>query len=493
MVAMRHKLASLVLAGGMTLLAGRAHAQTVYNPDGSRSMLGPDAAGPSVVTPAPSTLAPSSDSVGLVPADPLPAPQEERYDIDCDPDIDVCVDPNAQATFDDGYDPNAYQQFEGSLAPYGTWSEDPTYGHVWTPSPAYVGGDFMPYYTGGEWVPTADYGYAWSSEYDWGWAPFHYGRWLFLASCGGWSWIPGTVWGPAWVDWRYGGGYAGWAPLPPHGVIIPAPLAAHGNRSPWRFIVASEIGRRHPTIVPSKVAPSVFARTAPMRNLRTMSLGGVTTHITLGPPVSTVSHDLGHSIPTLNLKSTAPSTLPRQQIIPHAGVGLGQRTYIQSAGIGMHVPNGAARTAGGYSAPVYHSPTTTAPPTYQYGNTTGMPPAYHYNTPPQQAYHQPPTYASPQYHAPVYSSPQYHAPVYSSPPQYHAPTYSSPPQYHAPTYSSPPQYHAPTYSAPQYHAPTYSAPQYHAPTVSAPSTSRPSSPAPVTRSAPSFGGSTHRH
>ena len=27
--------------------------------------------------------------------------------------------------------------------------------------------------------------------------------------------MPGAEWGPAWVDWRYGGGHAGWAPMPP--------------------------------------------------------------------------------------------------------------------------------------------------------------------------------------------------------------------------------------------------------------------------------------
>jgi hypothetical protein len=28
-------------------------------------------------------------------------------------------------------------------------------------------------------------------------------------------WVPGRVWGPAWVAWRSGGGYYGWAPLGP--------------------------------------------------------------------------------------------------------------------------------------------------------------------------------------------------------------------------------------------------------------------------------------
>jgi hypothetical protein len=31
----------------------------------------------------------------------------------------------------------------------------------------------------------------------------------------GWLWTPGTQWAPAWVSWREGGDYIGWAPLPP--------------------------------------------------------------------------------------------------------------------------------------------------------------------------------------------------------------------------------------------------------------------------------------
>jgi hypothetical protein len=48
----------------------------------------------------------------------------------------------------------------------------------------------------------------------WGWLAYHYGRWGFDASLG-WFWVPGTVWGPAWVAWRWGDAYIGWAPLPP--------------------------------------------------------------------------------------------------------------------------------------------------------------------------------------------------------------------------------------------------------------------------------------
>jgi hypothetical protein len=59
-----------------------------------------------------------------------------------------------------------------------------------------------------------DYGNTWVSDYPWGWAPFHYGRWVYDGYYG-WVWAPDEVWGPAWVDWRIGGGVYGWAPLAP--------------------------------------------------------------------------------------------------------------------------------------------------------------------------------------------------------------------------------------------------------------------------------------
>jgi hypothetical protein len=32
--------------------------------------------------------------------------------------------------------------------------------------------------------------------------------------------VPGIEWAPAWVSWRVGGGYCGWAPLAPRGVVV---------------------------------------------------------------------------------------------------------------------------------------------------------------------------------------------------------------------------------------------------------------------------------
>ena len=103
------------------------------------------------------------------------------------------------------------QTFYDELSPYGTWIQDEQYGYVWRPDVDQ--GEFRPYYTNGHWVMT-EYGNTWVSDYDWGWAPFHYGRWV-TDRYNQWLWIPDTTWGPAWVNWRTGGGYYGWAPLGP--------------------------------------------------------------------------------------------------------------------------------------------------------------------------------------------------------------------------------------------------------------------------------------
>jgi len=102
------------------------------------------------------------------------------------------------------------RDFYEPLGPYGYWVDLPNYGRCWYP--AYVGSDWRPYGEGHwEWT---DQGWYWVSDEPWGWATYHYGRWV-LDSYYGWVWVPGTEWGPAWVAWREGGGYVGWAPLPP--------------------------------------------------------------------------------------------------------------------------------------------------------------------------------------------------------------------------------------------------------------------------------------
>jgi hypothetical protein len=98
----------------------------------------------------------------------------------------------------------------------GDWIEVGDYGYVWQPSVAASNTSWRPY-SDGYWAYT-DLGWTWVSYEDFGWATYHYGRWARLSDYG-WCWVPGRdedmEWGPAWVSWRTGGDYIGWAPLPP--------------------------------------------------------------------------------------------------------------------------------------------------------------------------------------------------------------------------------------------------------------------------------------
>ena len=100
-----------------------------------------------------------------------------------------------------------------ALNPYGTWVDVPNYGRCWQPTVAIVDTAWRPYHQNGRWLYT-NCGWYWHSHYSWGGIPFHYGRWHRDVGIG-WVWVPGSVWGPAWVSWRHYDSYVGWAPLPP--------------------------------------------------------------------------------------------------------------------------------------------------------------------------------------------------------------------------------------------------------------------------------------
>jgi hypothetical protein len=118
--------------------------------------------------------------------------------------------PRAQAEVEVNFD-FFYNNISG-----GSWIEVGDYGYCWQPDVAVSNTSWRPY-TDGYWAYT-DSGWTWVSYEDFGWATYHYGRWVRLGDYG-WVWTPGRdsdlEWGPAWVSWRTGGDYIGWAPLPP--------------------------------------------------------------------------------------------------------------------------------------------------------------------------------------------------------------------------------------------------------------------------------------
>lgn len=112
------------------------------------------------------------------------------------------------------------------LDAYGQWTADATYGTVWVPRTVPVG--WVPYREG-RWRWIAPWGWTWVDAAPWGFAPFHYGRWVTIG--GRWCWWPGQrelrpVFAPALVSWVGAPGWSvsigvgtpnfvGWYPLAP--------------------------------------------------------------------------------------------------------------------------------------------------------------------------------------------------------------------------------------------------------------------------------------
>jgi len=135
-----------------------------------------------------------------------------------DADSNVETESDSDGTYDVFYD---------RLAPDGRWFYDDDYGYVWQPNVAESTSDWRPY-ADGHWVWT-DRGWFWDSNEDFGWATYHYGRWIRVAGTG-WVWVPGDQWAPGWVSWRQtdSDDYVGWAPLPPE-----ASFSANVGFQPW--------------------------------------------------------------------------------------------------------------------------------------------------------------------------------------------------------------------------------------------------------------------
>ncbi|HXM95154.1 MAG TPA: DUF6600 domain-containing protein [Candidatus Dormibacteraeota bacterium] len=138
------------------------------------------------------------------------------------------------------------------LDEYGGWRRVPDYGTVWFPHTTYA--DWAPYRYG-QWTYIEPWGYTWVDDAPWGFAPFHYGRWV--AVNGVWGWVPAPprgyygdglgyvrpVYAPALVAWVGGSHFSigiggggngrygepvGWFPLGPREVYVPSyPASRH--------------------------------------------------------------------------------------------------------------------------------------------------------------------------------------------------------------------------------------------------------------------------
>ena len=193
---------------------------------------------------------------------PPPPPDDEsadsHYDVRDAPVVDRQHEVRAAPVVDDfAVAGPSIDDFRSGLQPYGRWIDTPDYGWVW--QPRNVSYRWQPYWDG-RWIWTTA-GWTWVSDEPWGWATYHYGRWAAVDGVG-WVWLPGRVWAPAWVAWRWGGGYAGWCPLGPRGVVY---------REPHRWVFVSSPDFLTPVrhhAVPINVVTRVWTRAQPLPVVR---------------------------------------------------------------------------------------------------------------------------------------------------------------------------------------------------------------------------------
>jgi hypothetical protein len=131
------------------------------------------------------------------------------------------------------------------LDDHGSWRRTPENGYVWFPRT--TAANWAPYHNG-HWDYIEPWGYTWVDDEPWGFAPFHYGRWVNYE--GSWGWVPAApraegavyvrpVYAPALVAWVGGPHFAigvavvgrdgygssesvGWFPLGPREVYVPS-------------------------------------------------------------------------------------------------------------------------------------------------------------------------------------------------------------------------------------------------------------------------------
>jgi hypothetical protein len=249
--------------------------------------------------------------------------------------------------------------FYARLSPYGHWRWTPDYGRVWVPTVAY---GWRPY-TYGHWVLT-DWGWTFVSEDPWGWAAYHYGTWGYGPAFG-WYWVPGRIWAPAWVSWRWGAGYACWAPIGPAGFV-------YAWSSPAWVVVPQQHFTRPivGNVVAPQVAGPIVSQAQPLSGPHAAPAPGRQ----FGPPIPQVQAAVGHPIAAVPARAIL---RPTPSPIVGGGPG-GQAGAPRDRGV---VARDAPRAGGVGPAPApapLRSPVPPRPPSAQarprYGvSNTGRP------------------------------------------------------------------------------------------------------------------------
>ncbi len=227
----------------------------------------------------------------------------------------------------------------------GSWIEVADYGYCWQPDVAVGNADWRPY-ADGYWAYT-NVGWTWVSYEDFGWATYHYGRWARLADLG-WVWVPGRdedlEWGPAWVSWRTGDEYVGWAPLPPTGEPI-----YEGGAITGHVDVVFDIGPAYYNFVDIRYIGEPVLRErifAPAQNVTYINQTINVTNITYR---NKTVYNYGPDLNVINRRASRPIqrlTIQRETNIDYANAAKsgGLKTRVQGQSLVVAAPNHIAKS-----------------------------------------------------------------------------------------------------------------------------------------------------
>jgi hypothetical protein len=216
----------------------------------------------------------------------------------------------------------------------GSWTAEPEYGHVWFPRAVQPG--WAPYRTG-HWAYIAPWGYTWVDDSSWGFAPFHYGRWVSLH--GAWGWIPAPprlrgavyvrpVYAPALVAWVGVGAGVAWFALGPREVYVPSYAVSprycrNINTSNTNVNVTVVNNVYNTTIINNRVVNNItyVNRTVPGAVVATTSRAFDSAQ----PVGRNLVHVDEHTARNGSVRIFAPATVPTRQAV----IGSGRETTLR--------------------------------------------------------------------------------------------------------------------------------------------------------------------
>jgi hypothetical protein len=206
----------------------------------------------------------------------------------------------------------------------GRWESHPEYGPLWMPTTVVSG--WAPYRYG-HWTWISPWGWTWVDDAPWGFAPFHYGRWVTVS--GRWCWAPGRyvarpVYAPALVAWvgkprvHPGPPLVGWVPLAPREAYYPHYARSTGYWKSVNYAQLHLLPHNTPRTIPTQ--PVRYANQGAPGGVSAVPSTDLRSRRPVAPVVAQIDSQIGNSLAGQPLRPHVPPPgVARTIAVPGAG------------------------------------------------------------------------------------------------------------------------------------------------------------------------------